>query len=129
MQIGIRAKLLAGFAVVALFTVALGWYAAGAIEHLNAGHRTLYGDVFGGTHLLATWIDTAWEARSDLLGYLLVDDPAERTRLRTEITSLDGTLNELARQMDAADTDRQDVQTLAGLTASWQAYTDWRDRS
>ena len=70
MRIGIRIKLLAGFAVVALFTGALGWYVAGAMEHLNAGQRILYGDVFGGTHLLARWIDQSWEARDDLLAYL-----------------------------------------------------------
>jgi PAS domain S-box-containing protein len=129
MQIGIRIKLLAGFAVVALFTGALGWYAAGAMEHLNAGHRILYGDVFGGTHLLARWVDQSWEARDDLLAYLLTDDAAERRRLRTHMAEIDRALDELAREMDAADIDREDVQTLAGLTETWRAYTDWRDRS
>ena len=129
MQIGIRIKLLAGFAVVALFTGALGWYAAGAMEHLNAGHRILYGDIFGGTHLLARWVDQSWEARDDLLAYLLTDDAAERRRLRTHMAEIDRALDELAREMDAADIDREDVQTLAGLTETWGAYTDWRDRS
>jgi hypothetical protein len=119
MQIGIRIKLLAGFAVVALFTGALGWYAAGAMEHLNAGQRILYGDVFGGTHLLARWVDQSWEARDDLLAYLLTDDAAERRRLRTHMAEIDRALDELAREMDAADIDREDVQTLAGLTETW----------
>jgi PAS domain S-box-containing protein len=129
MQIRIRTKLLAGFAVVALFTVALGWYAADAMEHLNVGQRILYGDVFGGTHLLARWVDLSWEARNDLLAYLLIDDAGERRHLRIRMAELDNSLDDLRLEMDAADTDRADVQTLARLTDAWRAYTDWRDRS
>jgi methyl-accepting chemotaxis protein len=33
----------------------------------------------------------------------------------------------LTRQLDEADTDREDVETLATLTSTWQAYADWRD--
>src|SRR5919198_401089 len=129
MQIGIRAKLLAGFAAVALFTSALGWYAAGAMEHLNDGQRTVYGDVFGGTHLLATWVDTSWEARADLLDYLLADDPAPHSGVREKMISLDAQLEQLAHQMDEADTDREDVETLAALVQAWDAYAAWRDEA
>src|SRR5438445_13391835 len=40
---GIRAKLLAAFVAVALFTAALGWYTVGGMARLNADQRTLYG--------------------------------------------------------------------------------------
>ena len=129
MDVGIRPKLLAAFAVVALFTGALGWYAVVAMERLQIEQRTLNSDVFGGTHLLATWIDDAWEARSAVLPYLLADDPAERARLRGRMVDLDATLSDLAQQMDRADIDREDVDTLNALKAVWQGYTDWRDRS
>src|SRR5919202_3908406 len=106
MTIGIRAKLLAGFVTVALCTGALGWYAVGGIEHLNEGQRTLVVDIFGGTYLMANWLDQSSEARSDLLAYLLTADDTERTQLRNRMTALDTSLDDLGRQMDAADIDR-----------------------
>src|SRR5919198_487476 len=127
MNLGIRPKLLAAFAVVALFTGVLSWYAVTAMERLQGGQVTLYGDIFGGTHLLATWIDQAWESRSDLLAYLLTEDPAERNQLRARMVELDASLEDLGRQMDEADIDRQDIDTLDELTAAWRRYTVWRD--
>lgn len=41
---------------VALFSAALGLYAVNGMERLYADQRTLYGDVFGGTHFMATWL-------------------------------------------------------------------------
>src|SRR5437763_16762623 len=128
MTIGIRAKLLAGFVTVALFTGALGWYAVGSMERMNAGQRTLVVDVFGGTYLMATWLDQSAEARLDLLAYVLTDDADERARLRDRMTVMDTSLDELGLRMDAADIDRQDVRSLAGVLDAWQAYLTWRDR-
>jgi signal transduction histidine kinase/DNA-binding NarL/FixJ family response regulator len=127
MRVGLRAKLLAGFVVVALCTGVLGAYALLTMQTLNESQLTMYVDVFGGTHLLATYSDDSWQARSDLLSYLLTEDPAERTRLRASIVSTDAKLEHLVKQMDEADTDRQDVQTLAALAAAWNAYANWRD--
>jgi signal transduction histidine kinase/ActR/RegA family two-component response regulator len=129
MRIGIRVKLLAGFVATALFTGVLGWYAASSMERLNDGTRTMSVDVFGGTHLLATWLDRSWESRSDLLPYLLSDDPAERARLRNDMASIDAELANIVLRMDEADTDREDVQTLAGLTQAWKDYDEWRHRA
>ena len=126
MRIGIRGKLLLGFAATALFTGVLGWYSAMSMERLNQGTRIMAVDVFGGTHLLATWLDSSWESRSDLLPYLLADDPAVRAQLRNSMASIDKELADIADRMDQADTDREDVQTLAGLTQAWQDYEDWR---
>jgi signal transduction histidine kinase/CheY-like chemotaxis protein/HPt (histidine-containing phosphotransfer) domain-containing protein len=128
MRLGLRVKLLAGFAATALFTGVLGWYAASSMERLNDGTRIMAVDVFGGTHLLATWLDRAWESRSDLLPYLIAEDPAQRELLHSDMTSIDAELADLAQRMDEADTDRQDVETLAGLTEAWQAYDDWRHK-
>src|SRR5919202_409866 len=124
---GIRARLLAAFIAIALFTGILGWYAISTMERMNAGQRTVYGDGFGGTHLLATWVDTSWQARSDLLNYLLADDPVSAAAYRQEMQQLDQRLGDLAHQMDLADTDREDVATLAALMSAWDAYTNWRD--
>ena len=129
MRLRIRAKLLSGFVAVALFTGVLGLYALRTMERLNEEQRTMYVDVFGGTHLLASYSDESWRSRSDVLASLLTDDPAERDRLRQEIASIDTKLEALAREMDRADTDRQDVQTLAGLVDAWTTYAAWRDRS
>lgn len=128
MIFGIRARLLAAFIAVALFTGILGWYAISTMERMNAGQRTVYGDVFGGTHLLATWVDTSWQVRSDLLNYLLADDPVSARGYRQEMRQLDQRLSDLAQQMDVADTDREDVATLAALISAWDAYTTWRDQ-
>jgi two-component system, sensor histidine kinase and response regulator len=129
MNLGIRPKLLAAFAGVALFTCALGWYAVTAMQLLQSGQRTLYGEVFGGTHLLATWIDDAWESRFALQTYLLTNDPVERSRLRVRMGVLDANLDSLARQMAEASRDRQDVDTLGALTTAWRQYATWRDRA
>jgi len=129
MRVGLRAKLLAGFVVVALCTGVLGVYALLTMERLNESQLTMYVDVFGGTHLLATYSDDSWQSRSDLLTYLLTDDPGERAKLRASIVSTDATLDQLVHRMDEADTDRQDVETLAALAAAWDAYAQWRDES
>src|SRR5947209_3679694 len=126
-RVKIRAKLLAAFVAVALFTGVLGWFAVRTIERLNEGQRTIYGDVYGGTHLLATWVDLSWEARSVLLTELLSEDPAVWRGTRGEMAALDARLSDIAAQMDAADTDRQDVETLADLNAAWASYVAWRD--
>ena len=75
---GIRATLLAGFGATALFTGVLGWYAVMTMERLNHGERTMYVDVFGGTHLLGRYIDDSWQVRSDVLDMLISDGPFER---------------------------------------------------
>jgi CHASE3 domain sensor protein len=129
MRLRIGAKLLFGFVVAALFTGAVGAYAVLTMERLNQEQRTTYVDVFGGTHLLATYSVDSRQARSDVPAYLLTDDPAEHERLRQEINTIDAKLKLLVQQMDEADTDRQDVETLAGLVESWNAYAAWRDQS
>ena len=129
MTFGIRARLLAAFVAIALFTGVLGWYAVAMMERMNDGQRTVYGDVFGGTHLLATWVDTSWQARADLLDLLLTADPPTAANDRRDMQAMDQVLGELAKQMDAADTDREDVDTLAALVAAWNSYTSWRDQS
>jgi PAS domain S-box-containing protein len=124
---GIRATLLGAFALLALFTGGLGWYTVLTLERLNDGQRTVYGDVFGGTHLLAEWIDESWQARWEFLEALFSDDPADWAAVRPKLQESDQRLQELARQMDLADTDREDVATQAQLNAAWEAYTNWRD--
>src|ERR1051326_3329574 len=124
---GIRARLLAAFVAVALFTGVLGWYAVSTMERMNEDQRTVYGDVFGGTHLLATWVDSSWQARAQLLDILVTDDIARVQADRNEIQLIDQHLADLVRQMDEADTDREDVATLADLVSAWDAYTNWRD--
>jgi hypothetical protein len=74
-RIGLRVKLLAGVRGHALFTGVLGWYSATRMERLNDGTRIMSVDVFGGTYLLATWLDRAWESRSDLLPYPVAETP------------------------------------------------------
>ena len=110
-----------------MLTGVLGWYAASIMKRSTEGQRTVFGDILGGTDLLATWVDTSWESRADLLDYLLTDDPAAAEADRAAIVVFDGRLSELTRQMDEADTDRQDVATLADLESAWKGYTTWRD--
>jgi PAS domain S-box-containing protein len=121
--------LLAGFIAVGLFTGVLGWYAVSTMEGMNNGQHTVYEDVFGGTHLLARWVDLSWESRADLLGYLLEDDAPTQQATRDEMVTIDEHLQVLARQMDEADSDREDVGTLAALVQAWINYANWRDES
>jgi signal transduction histidine kinase len=125
--LGVRAKLLAGFLAVALFAAVLGGYTVVTIERLSASQRTVVGDVFGGTQMLASWVDRSWETRRDVLAYALTESPEERTALRAKIAAQDTALDALAQRMDDADTDREDVETLAHLKSAWYAYADWRD--
>jgi signal transduction histidine kinase len=129
MKRSLRFKLLAGFVLVAMFTGALGSYSVATMQQLNDGQRTLFGDVFGGTHLLARYVDVSWDARASVLAYLLAHDPAERQALRLKMGTIDRDLAQLAQDMDAADTDREDVATLAAVTQAWTTYADWRDTS
>src|SRR2546421_11238189 len=129
MKLGIRTRLLAAFVATALFTGVLGWYAIGGMERMNAGERLMSVDVFGGTQLLATYIDDSWEARADMLDYLLSTDAAERETLRAEMIAYDAALVDLIQRMDEADTDREDIETLAGIASAWHAYTAWRDQA
>jgi CHASE3 domain sensor protein len=129
MKRSLRFKLLAGFVLVAMFTGALGSYSVATMQQLNDGQRTLFGDVFGGTHLLARYVDGSWDARASVLAYLLAHDPAERQALRLKMATIDRDLVQLAQQMDAADSDREDVATLAAVTQAWTTYADWRDTS
>src|SRR5438552_12327 len=118
------------FAATALFTGALGLFAVDAMERLNDGERTMYGDVFGGTHLLATYIDEVWQARSDMLDFLLGEDPTESApAMRTSVNDSNAKLADLVLRLDEADTDREDVQTLAGINSAWAEYSHWRDHA
>jgi signal transduction histidine kinase len=125
--LGVRAKLLGGFLAIALFAAVLGGYTVVTIERLSASQRTVVGDVFGGTQMLANWVDRSWETRRDVLAYAFAENPEERAALRGKIVAQDTELEQLALRMDEADTDREDVQTLARLKAAWWAYADWRD--
>src|SRR5918911_1917747 len=87
--LGVRAKLLGGFLAIALFAAVMGGYTVVTIERLSASQRTAVGDVFGGTHLLATWVDRSWETRRDVLAYALADSPEERSDLRAKIAAQD----------------------------------------
>ena len=124
----LQSKLLLTFAAMALFTGLLGLCAVSTIERLNESQGTMYMDVFGGTHLIAVWLDRSWEARADLGRFMRAHDPAERERLRAKMELEDADLRQLFRRMDEADWDRQDVETLAGLESAWNTYVEWRDR-
>jgi PAS domain S-box-containing protein len=129
LRLGIRAKLLISFISIALFAGMLGLYAVFALGRMNQAERTMYVDVFGGTHLLAAYVDESWGARSAMLNFLIGDGDQSGgiTALRTSLAQTDQRLTELALQMDAADIDRADVQTLAAIQDAWAAYTRWRD--
>ena len=131
LRLGIRAKLLISFIGVALFAGMLGLYAIFALGRLDQGERTMYVDVFGGTHLLTAYVDESWGARVAMLNVLLTDDtqPSDIAALRQSMADTDQNLSDLARQMDAADIDRADVQTLAAIQDAWTAYSRWRDRA
>lgn len=123
----IRFKLLAGFVLLATFTGGLGWYSVATMERLDNSQHTLYGDIFGGTDLLARYIDASWESRATVMAYLLADDADERQTLQTTMVTLDNALDQLAEQMDAVDSDREDVLTLEAVTQAWSVYMEWRD--
>jgi signal transduction histidine kinase len=124
----LQSKLLLTFAAMALFTSLLGLCAVSTIERLNESQGTMYMDVFGGTHLIAVWLDRSWEARANLGRFVRTQDPAERERLRAKLQQEDTELRRLFGRMDEADWDRQDVETLAGLESAWNAYAEWRDQ-
>ena len=50
-----------------------------------------------------------------MLDYLLSRDDAERETLRAEMVAYDAALVDLIQRMDEADTDREDIETLAGI--------------
>jgi signal transduction histidine kinase len=126
-RVGVRARTLTGFLALAVLATTLGGYGLITIQRLNDSQHTVYTDVFGGTHLLATYIDRTWHTRRDVTAYTYSTDPAARQALREQIVARDAELATLAEAMDQADTDREDVQTLARLREAWHAYAAWRD--
>ena len=126
---GIRFKLMSTFVVIALFTGLFGWYAIATIEELNTGQRTTYRDIFGGTHLLATWIDRAWQTRRALISYTNAQEPDRRAALRAQIAAGDVELADLEVRIDAADSDRAEVRALGAVVDSWHTYAHWRDEA
>src|SRR5918912_1251756 len=127
--LGIRAKLLCSFIGLAMLTIVLGGFAASTFDGLNQRERLMYGDVFGGTYLVASYLDRSSDGRATALAYLVLDDPEQRARLRQESAAVDADLRELSREIDDADSDRQDVDTLASVDAAWHAFAAWRDRA
>ena len=129
MILGLRAKLLGGFIALALVTVVLGAFALDALGRMRQRERVMYEDVFGGTYLVASYVERAADGRTAVLEYLLSEDPATQARLRQDIASIDSDLADLSQQMDEADTDREDVETLADVDAAWARFAAWRDRA
>jgi PAS domain S-box-containing protein len=127
--LGIRAKLLGSFIGLAMLTIVLGGFAASTFDALNQRERIMYNDVFGGTDLVASYLDRSSDGRAAALAYLVSDDPAQRARIRQESMAIDADLAELSREIDQADDDRQDVDTLASVDAAWHAFAAWRDRA
>jgi methyl-accepting chemotaxis protein len=127
MKVSIKAKLLLAFGTLALFTAGLSSFDFVAMERLVGDERTMHDDVFGGTYLLSNFSDTSWQARAQLQTLLLTEDSAGRAAVQAHIAQLDAEVVDLVHQMDAADTDREDVQTLAALSGAWSEYTRWRD--
>ena len=127
--LGIRAKLLSSFIGLAMLTIVLGGFAVSTFEGLNQRERVMYEDVFGGTYLVSAYTDRSADGRAATLEYLLTEDPERRAQLRQEIAVADADLMQLSREIDAADTDREDVDTLARVDSAWQAFAAWRNRA
>ena len=127
MFLGIRAKLLSSFIGLAMLTIVLGGFAMRTFDGLNERERVMYEDVFGGTYLVASYADRTADGRQAALAYLLEDDANRRAQLRQDIAAADASLVELSRQIDQADTDRQDIDTLARVDSAWYAFAMWRD--
>ncbi|MFN8635141.1 MAG: methyl-accepting chemotaxis protein [Chloroflexota bacterium] len=124
---GVRAKLLTTFGAMALLTAILGTFGVYGLDRLDDSQSTLYGDVLVGSQMLTKYVQQAALGRRYVLAYTIAGTPAERQEIRKQIVATDTALADLERQMDEADTDRADVDSLARLHRSWQSYRDWRD--
>src|SRR3954453_17688706 len=113
MALGIRAKLLFAFGAMALVTAIVGGFGVYGLQQLDDGSTTLHDDVLVGSQLLTKYVAQAGIGERAPLAYPLAATPAERQALRGQIAAADKALADLAHQMDVADTDREDVQTLA----------------
>jgi len=129
MALGIRAKLLLTFGALALVTAIVGGFSVYGLQQLNENGTTLYSDVLVGSHLLTRYVRQASIGQRAALAYPLAGTPAERQAIRGQVVAADKALVDLVRQMDEADTDREDVESLALLQSSWKAYATWRDKA
>ncbi|MGE3272889.1 MAG: methyl-accepting chemotaxis protein, partial [Chloroflexota bacterium] len=128
MKLGIRAKLLSTFGMLALLTSILGGFGAYGLGQLQESSTTLYSDVLVGSQLLTQYVGHAAAGRRAVLSYPVAGTPTERQALRAQIVAEDKALADLVRKMDEADTDRVDVPKLAQIVSAWSAYSTWRDR-
>src|SRR4051812_44298038 len=128
MVLGVRAKLLLTFGALALLTTILGGFGVYGLGQLQDGSATLYGDVLVGSQLLTKYVQHAATARRAVMAYPMAGATDERQALKAAIATEDRALAQLVKEMDTADTDREDVETLAKLQGAWAAYSTWRDR-
>jgi signal transduction histidine kinase/HAMP domain-containing protein len=126
---GIRAKLLGGFLLVALFTGAMGLYSAIAGQRLKAGSELLYSDAYGETYLLARWLNEVRHSESELASYLLADDQVNRDEIRADMDDFDAKLVTISAQISALDMSAEDDADPGPLFTSWGAFVNWRDSS
>jgi signal transduction histidine kinase/HAMP domain-containing protein len=126
---GIRAKLLGGFLLVALFTGAMGLYSAIAGQQLKAGSESIYSDAYGETYLLATWLNEVRHSEGELASYLLADDQVNRAEIRADMDDFDAKLVIISAQISALDMNAEDDADPRPLFASWGAFVNWRDSS
>ena len=101
-SLGIRTKLLGSFILVAMFTGVLGFNAVATVDRLNASRDAQYGDVFGDTTLLVTWLNQARLSEGDLAEYMFESDATVRTNLRTEMAVADAQLVTLGARFDGS---------------------------
>jgi methyl-accepting chemotaxis protein len=119
---------MAAFGGLALLTLVLGAFAVFSVGRFAAAEDTFYGDAFGGTEMLSRYAERTGRGQLLVARYVAEEDEIKRAGVRGEIEKIDRELVELRRQMDEADTDRQDVQQLADLTAAWTDFQTWRDK-
>src|SRR5206468_2157839 len=65
-RFGIRTKLLASFAIVAVLNAALSWHADLTVDHLLEQQQTQYADHISESYELSRWIEASWHTRIDL---------------------------------------------------------------
>lgn len=127
MKLGIRAKLLAPFAVLMLFTLVVGGTGLAQAGQINAHAAEMYSDDLVGMDLMTHLTKDMLLLRGKTLTHILTPDAAGKTALEAEMAELDQAIAATVQTVQEGDTDGRQVKELAHFAQVWPGYVKARD--
>ena len=122
-------KLLLGFGLAALCTLAVGWVGVSKLASSSETTQTLYSDRLVPVQVLGTVNSALLTARGDLWRMVSEESPAERRKLAAKVDAQTKTMNEEIDKYARTLLVEKEKDLLARYRAAFQAYLGPRDKA